>query len=256
MSRTLSVVRVVVTLMAVFYGAGARADCVDTVGLTAAEKDFYNRSMAALKALLPPAPAVETLWSRDTALEAGNFQVCKGDKKAGNFSVTVKRAYVWPDPQKRGPDAVSNLMLAINMPKFSVADSEFSGAYGSPSPALSAGLKVNNVVWEVSGGRGSQAESLRASVAAAVDRARLEGMVGRPLPSVAESAAAAKKLPPTQLVAAPRAAPAASASAGDAPAAASPSASAPSSAPAAPPAADPVKDAVDTVNKLRGLFGR
>ena len=255
MNRLSFAVRVLVMVAGFFYGGNARADCVDTVGLTAAERDFYNRANAALKSLLPPAPVAESLWSRDTLMDAGNLQVCKGDKKAGDFTVTVQRTYVWPDPKKMMADTVSTLVLAINVPKFAFTDSEFSGVYGSPSPARSAGLKVNNVVWNVTGGRETQAESLRASLAAAVERARLEALIGRPLPSVAESAAAAKKLPPTQLVTA-RSAPAASAASGDAPSSVPQSASSPATAPAVPAAPDTVKDAVDTVNKLRGLFGR
>ena len=73
-----------------------------------------------------------------------------------------------------------------------------------------------------------------------MDRARLQAMVGKPLPSVAESQAIAAQAVPATVGGAPAAAP-------------NPTAPA---TPGQAPASEPAKDAVDTVNKLRGLFGR
>lgn len=248
------------TLAAAFSATASHADCVDTVGLSAAEQDFHRRAQAALLSLLPPAPVADGLWSRDDAgLSAADINVCRGEKKPGNFSVAVSRKYVWPDPQKRMADATVTATLSLNVPGFKegAGDGGFAGAYGSPSPQRSAGLKVGNATWEVSaGGWGvkAQTDALRSSVAAAIDRQRLQGLVGRPLPTVAESNAAAKKLPPTQLAAVTPAAPAAATVPANAPPATDVQPA--PTAPSIPASGDNVKDAVDAVQKLRGIFGR
>ncbi len=243
-------VRCLAIAAACFYMSGAYADCVDTVGLNAAERDFYNRANGALESFLPPAPAEENLWSADGMTNPENINVCKGDKKPGDFTVEVQRKYVWPDLKKHFADTVVTLTFSINARSFDKTLGDNSGAYGSPSPTRSADLKVHNVTWNVSTtsivisaatyGVQAQQDSLRASIAAAVNLERLQGLVGRPLPAVAESEATAKKLPPTQLVTPARAAPA----------------PAPASAPAAPAPTDTAKEAIDAVQKLRGLFGR
>ncbi len=250
-------------------GAGAWADCVDTVGLTPPERDFYLRANAALKALLPPQPVADGIWHADTLNESGQMEVCKGDKKPGNFSPVVSRKYVWPDPKKNMADAVVTLSLTINAPTFESKDGRYSGIFGAPSAARSAGLKVQNVTWALSGssyGIASQIETLRASLAARLERERLESLVGRPLPTVAESDSAAKKAAPTVLLASapaePVAAPAAAQGPGNAAAqpaatAATPSTNAPAPAAAAAPApVNTVNDVAGTVQKLRGLFGK
>lgn len=243
------------TLAAAFSAAASHADCVDTVGLTADERDFFRRAQAALVSLLPPAPVAERLWSKDH-LDAER-QVCVGDKKPGDFSVAVERKYVWPDPDNGSADATVTAKLTINAPSFEgvAGDGEFSGSYGTPSPQRSAGLKVGNATWEVAPGqwgRQTQIDALRSSVAAAIDRQRLQGLVGQPLPTVAESDAAARKLPPTKLVAVqPAAVPAVATAPADAPPAAQPQ-----SEPATPASGDTVKDAVEAARKLRGIFGR
>jgi hypothetical protein len=236
---------------------------VDTVGLTAAERDFHVRATAALKSFLPPAPAGENIRSGDTVTNPNNIQACKGEKKPGDFSVQVQRKYIWPDPKKNSADTAVTLDLVINASSFGKSLGDYSGAYGSPSPARSAGLQVHNVEWKVSaGGYGVQAQndSLRASIGAVVDRERLQALVGRPLPSVAASDAMARKIPPPQLVSVAPSAPAAAVSTGS-PAAAAPTvaqqpASTTGAAPAPASSTDSVRDAADTFQKLRGLFGR
>ena len=255
-----SSVRCLAIAAACFYMSSADADCVDTVGLNAAERDFYNRANSALKSFLPPAPPGENTWSADSMTAPQSINVCKGDKKPGDFTVEVQRKYIWPDPKKHFADTAVILALSINARSFDKNPGTHSGAYGSPSPTRSADLKVHNVTWNVSAGSGVQAQgdSLRASITAAVDRERLQRLVGRPLPTAAESEAMAKKLPPTPLITPAPAAPAVAAttSAGSAPAAATqpsaapPSAPAPASAPAAPTPTDTAKEAIDTVQKI------
>lgn len=260
-------------------GASAWADCVDTVGLTPQEKDFYQRANAALKSLLRTPPVADKLWSSDSVTDPGQIEVCKTDKKPGNFTVTVSRKYVWPDPKGNMADSVVTLSLAINADKFDLKEPNYSGAFGSPSPTRSAGLKVQNVVWSLYGanyGIAAQTETLRASLAEGLERERMERMVGKPLPSVAESEALAKKALPTKMLAAapvvgPAAAPVnVTTSPAQPPSANLPSANAnastsagggaaPTPAPEAPAAAsavDMVKGLGDSLQKLRGLLGQ
>ena len=244
---------------ALLCASTARADCVDTVGLTPQEKDFYQRANAVLKSLLRPPPAADKLWSADSMSDPNNIEVCKSDKKPGNFTVVVSRKYVWPDPKGNMADAVVTLRLAINADKFDASDAKYSGAYGSPSPTRSAGLKVQNVVWALDGssyGIAAQIETLRASLAEGLERDRMEKLLGRPLPSVAESEALAKKAAPTKMLASEPAAPVAPAAAANTQVASpSPVVAAPEApAPASP--ADMVKSLGDSFQKLRGLLGQ
>ena len=236
---------------------GVFADC-GVEYMTAAEKDFYVRADAALKSFLPPKPQAEDIriFGKDETIDPESINWCAGKKVAGEFSVGVNRQFIWPDVTKFGPDAVVSLRLTINAKSFgdgnarSDVDSRFAGTYGTPSPRLSEGLTVRNVVWEVaSDGVAAQASALRDAVAAVLDNKRLEALVGHPLPSVAESQANAKRVPaPT--VMAPKPATAATQplpASGLAPAGTS-----------APPAAttDKGEGVVDKVKKLRGILGR
>ena len=224
-----------IALLALGSTLPALADCVDTRKPTAAEAEFHSRAIAALTAALPPLPVGAQLYNKDSFPSLG--QQCQG--KTGDFTVEAARNY-----QHNGRLAI--VSIAINAMRFPVSGANPSGAYGAPSPGRSAGLKVNNVVWTVSGSD----SPLRKTLAEAIDRARLESWVGKPLPSVAESQALAAQAVPATVPGIPAAAPAtAAAPAGVQPAAAP--------APASqPPASDPARDAMDTVNKLRGLFGR
>lgn len=251
-------------------GGVAWADCVDTVGLTPPERDFYLRANAALKSLLPPRPVADGLWHADTANESGQIEVCKSDKRQGNFSPVVKRKYVWPDPKKNAADSVVTLILTINAPKFESREDRYSGSFGAPSASRSGGLKVQNLTWELSGssyGIASQIETLRASLAARLERDRMEKLVGSPLPTVAESDSLAKKAAPTVLLASAAAdqSAAPAQNPGNAPlqtaVVAAPAAPANINGPAptgaaTPSAADTVKDVTGNVQKLRSLFGK
>ena len=211
------------------------ADCVDTRKPTAAEADFHSRAIAALVAALPPVPVGGKLQNPDSVPTLG--QQCQGT--TGDFNLQASRFYELNYRK-------SIVSVAMNVTKLPVG-SALSAAYGAASPKRSAGLKVNNVVWTVSGSD----SPLRQALVDSIDRTRLQAMVGRALPSVAESRALAAQAVPATVA---EAAPAATTSTSSSPAtqtgtdvtAPNPSA----------PAAEPIKDAVDTVNKLRNLFGR
>ena len=161
-------------------------------------------------------------------------------------------------------------MIAMNLQRLPAASERaVVGSHGVASPGKSVGLKVHNVAWSAVGADGT----LRQALAAAMERARLQSLVGQPLPSEAESSAVAAKtmppvvpdLPATALAAAPGPGPATTTAATPGaltaatvkPARAAPAApAAPATPPAQPTAAESAKRAVDAVNQLRGLFGR
>lgn len=213
----------------------AQADCVDTRKATAGEVEFFNRAIAALVAALPPVPVGGKLQNKDSVPTLG--QQCQGT--TGDFSLEASRFYELNYRK-------SIVSVAINATRLPAADTGLSAAYGSASPKRSAGLKVNNVVWTVSGSD----SPLRKALVDAIDRTRLEAMVGKPLPSVAESRALAAQAVPATVAGA--------ASAPNSPATQTAAQPANPSAPAASgqAGAEPMKDAAETVNKLRGLFGR
>lgn len=163
------------------------------------------------------------------------------------------------------------IVLGINLQRLpGTPAADTGGAWGAASPGKSAELKVHNLVFSVNGTAGP----LRQALAAAVDRAYLQSLLGKPLPSEAQSEALAVRATPavvaeiaatagsesadaagTHATAAPAAGPARTA-----PIAAPPAAQAASPSPAPPPAdsaaAEPVKKAAEALNKLRGLLGR
>ncbi len=232
----------------------AVADCVDTRKATAGETEFHSRAMAALVAALPPVPTGGKLQNKDNVTSLG--QQCAG--ATGDFSLEATRFYELNSRK-------SIVSVAINVKRLPTAENDLSAAYGTASPKRSAGLKVNNVVWSVSGSD----SPLRKALADAIDRAHLQALVGKALPSEAESAAYAAKAVPANVTGLPS-----GAATGSPPAAASPLPGAslsqpapqatseaagptPSSAPAAPePAGEPLKKAAEAVNLLRGMFGR
>jgi hypothetical protein len=206
---------------------------VDTRKPTAAETDFFNRAIAAVVAALPPAPVGATLQNKDSLPTLG--QQCQG--QTGDFSVQASRFY-----EHNYRKAIVSVQM--NVPQMPAGSGGLSEAYGTASPRRSAGLQVNNVVGKVDGSD----SPLRKTLADAIDRTRLQALVGKPLPSVAESQALAAQATPATVAGATIAAPAAPASA--------PSVAQGGTPAGQPPAAEPMRDAVDTMNKLRGLFGR
>ena len=198
------------------------ADCVDTRKAAVGESEFHSRAMAALVAALPPAPSGGKLQNKDSVTSLG--QLCQG--KTGDFSLEATRFY-------QLNDRYSIVSVAMNVRRLPAADNALSAAYGTASPNRSEGMKVNNVVWSVSGSD----TPLRQALADAMDRTHLQALVGRPLPSEAQSAAYAAKAVPVNVA---KAVPANVAI-----------------APAAPePVGEPLKKAADTVNLLRVLIGR
>ena len=217
------------------------ADCVDTRKPTAAEMEFHSRALAALVASLPPVPVGGKLQNPDRVPTLG--QQCQGT--TGDFSLEATRFY-----ELNYQKAI--VEVKMNMRQLPAAG-PLVATYGSASPKLSAGLKVNNVMSRVSGSD----SPLRQALVDGIDRARLEGLVGKPLPSVAESQALAARAVPATVAAPAAASPAPASSAPAAPAATQPVASTnPPASSGQAGGSDAVKDAVDTVNKLRGLFGR
>lgn len=158
------------------------------------------------------------------------------------------------------------IVIAMNLQRLPVAsDRLVTGSHGSASPGNSAGLKVNNVAWSVGGTDGS----LRRALAGAIDTARLQALVGAPLPTATESEAFSARAVPVLVAGPPAAAPgnATAHPAQQADATAVAARTAPT-APMAPPSpvagtaspanspTDSARKTVDSVNQLRGLFGR
>lgn len=224
-----------IAMLTLGWAVPGLADCVDTRKPTAAEAEFHSRALAALVAALPPVPVGGKLQNKDSVPTLG--QQCKGT--TGDFNLQASRFYELNYRK-------SIVSVAMNVTRLPAA-TELSAAYGAASPQRSAGLKVNNVVWTVSGSD----SPLRQTLVESIDRTRLQAMVGKPLPSVAESQALAAQAVPASGAAA---APATAASTPNTPAT-QPATEAAAANPSAP-AAEPMKDAVDTVNKLRNLFGR
>jgi hypothetical protein len=223
-----------IAVLALGCAMPALADCVDTRKPTAAEMEFHSRAVAALVAALPPVPVGGKLQNPDRLPTLGNNQ-CVGS--TGDFSVQAARYYELNN-------RLAIVEVEMNRRELPAA-SALVATYGPASPKLSAGLKVNNVMSRVSGSD----SPLRQALADGIDRARLEAMVGKPLPSVAESQALAAQAVPATV--------ATTAAASAAPASGTPAATQPAaSTKPSSPVSDPARDAVDTVNKLRGLFGR
>ena len=184
------------------------------------------------------------------------------------------------DQRRIAIDLVSqkvNIVIGMNLQRLPVANERaLVGSHGAASAGKGVGLKVHNVSWSAVGADGP----LRQALAAAIDSARLQALVGKPLPSEADSEAVAAKATPTVVPdmqpgvptsAAPTiepsttttttttiAAPAARTTAGERTAAAPATAPTPTPtpAPSPAPAAEPVKKAAEALNLLRGLLGR
>lgn len=232
--------------MALSWPLLAAADCVDTRKPTAGETAFHSRAMAALVAALPPVPSGGKLQNKDNVTWLG--QLCAG--KPADFSLEASRYYEFNDRK-------SIVTVAMNVRRLPAADNVLSAAYGAASPNRSAALAVNNVVWSVSGSD----SPLRQALADAIDRTRLQALVGKALPSEAESAAyAAKAVPANVGNGSVRASTSPQQATGQTTSPAQPVAAQPGNAnsPAAnePAGGEPVTKATDAVNQLRGLFGR
>lgn len=227
------------TLLALAWPVLATADCVDTRRASAAETEFHSRAMEALLAALPPVPIGGKLQNPDSVTSLG--QQCKG--VTGDFNLEASRFYEWNFRK-------SIVTVSINVRQLPVSAAGSFAAYGLASPGRSAALKVNNVVWTVTGSD----SPLRKTLTDAIDRNRLEALVGKPLPSVGESRALAAQAVPATVAGVAAVPTAQTANQSATPSA--PSVLPEPSPPIQPAVAEPLKDAVDAVNRLRGLFGR
>lgn len=147
-----------------------------------------------------------------------------------------------------------DIVLGMNLQRLPRAGTDnSSGAYGSASPGKSAGLKVHNVSFSVGGTDGP----LRQALAAAIDHPRLQSLVGRPLPSTADSAAYATGAVPVTVTELPAGAVPVSPMTTPPQSPVAPARHTAARPPTSPePAAEPIKKAVDAVNMFRGLIGR
>jgi len=265
-----------------------------------AEREAISEQQYALSILPPDQKAQrQTLEEKasagyaatDAARQVGNEAAAKArEAEANDFSKQareIQRAHdesVRPQMEElhKRQEAIdlegqqATVRVAINVVRLPPATARNPvGAFGEASPAKSAGLKVYNVVWRVNG----PDSPLRQAMAAAIDRAYLQSLVGKPLPSQAQSEAYAAKAVPALVPGVPAGAPspepASTAPAAGAvsartssnatptptPSSPPPPSSPPKSAPTppaadAPSVADSTKKAAEAVNKLRGLFGR
>lgn len=251
------------------------ADCVDTVRLSAKEQEFFRKANAALVTFLRPPPEGQNIRFSDSVGDPAGAETCKRDYRLGNFTPSVSRKFIWPDPQNRRADAVVTLTLTVNVDKFSSVSPQgrppgHTGHVGEPSPQRSAALAVQNVEWvltEAGFGDAAQTDQLRRSVQDALDTERLGRLVGAALPPVRQSEAllqkpaaaftlAAPATPPVAAaVTAPKTEAAVATSAEPVPAANAPSTDKPA-VPAAVPGVDAARNALGTLQNLKGLFGR
>ena len=157
----------------------------------------------------------------------------------------------------------ADVVLSMNLQRLPAARADnSSGAYGAASRGRSVGLQVHNLSFSVNGVDGS----LRQALAGAIDRARLQALVGKPLPSIAQSEAYAgaavavtvANIATDGMPAAPLTTASPGALPTSPPAVAAPALASEATAAAKPtgPAADPLKKGLEAVNLLRGLLGR
>ena len=80
-TRAASVLQCALLATLLAGAAAARADCVDTVGLNAAEQQFLDRAQAALKAQLCPAAAGSGIRWNDGGGAGGVVTTCRGSAR-------------------------------------------------------------------------------------------------------------------------------------------------------------------------------
>lgn len=211
-------------------------------GFTATDAARKNRDEATAKARESEAKAFSQ--------QARDMQKAHDDAVRPQTDELTKRRDAIP---LAGQEAA--VRLHINLAKLPAVSSTVPhGIYGAASPGLSASFKVQNLTWSV----GGSDTPLRQALADALDKSRLQGLVGKSPPGVEESEAFALKLQPVSVAQSAQAAVSPSATPANAePSAAAVAVSTPAAKPAAPFAtAEPIKNAAEAVNTLRGLFGR
>jgi len=218
--------------------ASVWADCVGgTRPITTEERDFNRRLNESLRAALPAAPAPLYLES-EPQVTVPAF-ACK-DAPVGATDAIVMANYT---ASLNYSDRVG-LKIRANY-AFPTKDDLVLGTL----PTKPAGFKVYNLVVSVDGYNAQYMEAVKQ----AVDRARLQAMIDQPLPATPPpvawhvgKAGATASAPAT----APASDAATASSAGSPASTTSPKTE---TEPAQPDVAQQTKD---TVNKLRGLFGR
>jgi len=217
----------------------AFADCVGGGRRSTPEEQAYAKKLtAALNAALPAAPAPMALESEPQVI----VQTACKDMAVGEVGAMISANYV-ASPNYN--DRVK-LTLRVNYPFPGTKDLVLGSL-----PKKPARFKVHNVVINVDGYKAQY----MAAVEQALDRARLQALIDAPLPDepppVAWVVGKPGQASPKADAAATSAAPATSAGS------TATSADQRGAAPAQPDPARAVADkTMDTVNKLRGLFGR
>ena len=213
-------------------------------GFTATDAARKNRDEATAKARESEAKAFSQ--------QARDMQKAHDDAIRPQTDELTKRRDAIP---LAGQEAA--VRLHINLAKLPAASSTVpNGIYGVASPTLSASFKVQNLTWLV----GGSDTPLRRALADALNKPRLQALVGKSPPGVEESESFVLKAQPVSVAQSPQATPSATVDATAAssePRAAAVVVSTPAVKPPAPPAAvEPIKNAAEAVNVIRGLFAR
>lgn len=238
---TLSTLRGVLAVSLLVGATGALADCVDgSRDRTPREQAFADKLAASLRAALPAAPAPLSMPREPQVTVQGP---CR-DTPVGKLVARVSADYT---ASLHYSDRVT-VTLRANDAYPGADDLVFGTLPKKPAP-----FKLHNLVVKVDGHKPKYVEAVKQ----ALDRDRLQRLIDAPLPEAPPPAAWAVGAP---AAAKAGTAPAASASASPASTTTPSKPAAASLGESAPPAPDPTRavadKAKDTVNKLRGLFGR
>jgi len=164
----------------------------------AEQKALQDQARAAYDAAPRRSRKDPPLSSEDQALADRKQAEGRALEDRANGVVRAYKESVRPqtEPLRRQADALQSfpqdlqVRYAINVERFPSPDAKaIVYTLGAPSARNSAGLKVHNVVAEISGPVGTARQAL----ADAVDRAYLQSLVSAPLPSVQDSQARASR---------------------------------------------------------------
>lgn len=221
---TLSTLRGVLAVSLLVGATGALADCVDgSRDRTPQEQAFADKLAASLRAALPAAPAPLSMPREPQVTVQG---ACR-DTPVGKLVARVSADYA---ASLHYSDRVT-VTLRANDAYPDAKDLVFGTLPKKPAP-----FKLHNLVVKVDGHKPQYVEAVKQ----ALDRDRLQRLIDAPLPEAPPPAASASASPASTTTPSKPAA----AGAGE----------------SAPPPPDPTQavadKAKDTVNKLRGLFGR
>jgi hypothetical protein len=164
----------------------------------AEQKALLDQARAAYDATPRRSRTDPPLSSEDQALANRKQAEGRALEDRANGVVRAYKESVRPqtEPLRRQADALQSfpqdlqVRYAINVERFPAPDGKaVVYTLGAPSARKNAGLKVHNVVAEISGPEGAARQAL----ADAVDQAYLQGLVSAPLPSVQDSQARASR---------------------------------------------------------------